>query len=501
MSPPPTLLTPGQRKSTGAYYTPQLLIDLLLDHALPLLTTDNGQRTTDIKVLDPACGPGDFLLTAAQRLTRAHINPHLYGIDINAQALAQARATLSAFRPHPSDLVNTDALLSPPDFLQPQSFDLILGNPPFVNAIEKYLPPETKQKLRQRHPNITGAADLACYFLDQATHLLRPGGQIAFVLPRNLLNAPATARLRATLPPHLKPNLIYAPNRHDLFPGAAVFITLLILGPRDQCQVSTDPNPTAAQFTTGEINTDNWWQSLQEILSSPAGDRLPLPLAAVNKPRAIAPTPAGEGRGEGKNFDVRPSMLDVRCSTPPSALCLHPSAFPLKDLFDLHASMTAAQAYDLLPHLRDSPTTPGQRLLTTGLINPNTHLWGQTPCRYLKNDFQHPIIPDDAPLPQSLARRIQKSKRPKILLAGLAKKLEPFLDTQGQYTGAVSTFSIYHPTDDLHALRALHQHLLRPTTTQHLIQHLGANALRGDHITLKKAFLQNLPLPPSCAPA
>jgi hypothetical protein len=31
--------------------------------------------------------------------------------------------------------------------------------------------------------------------------------------------------------------------------------------------------------------------------------------------------------------------------------------------------------------------------------------------------------------------------------------------------------------------------------TQHLIHHLGANALRGKHITLKKQYLLTLPLP------
>ena len=157
--------------------------------------------------------------------------------------------------------------------------------------------------------------------------------------------------------------------------------------------------------------------------------------------------------------------------------------------------MTAADAYHLLPHLADCQHSPGQKLITTGLINPNTPLWGATTCRYLKRDFTHPIIPESAPLPTSLAKRIAKSKRPKILLAGLSRTLESFLDETGQYTGAVATFSIYHPADDLAALRALNAHLLQPATTQTIKHHLGANALRGQHITLKKPFLQNLPLP------
>src|SRR5687768_17424914 len=174
----PTLaLTHHQRKSTGAYYTPQPLIDLLLTHALP--ATDNGRRTADFKVLDPACGPGDFLIAAAKRLPHAQ----LHGIDINPTAVACAQESLCAFCLQASSFFCTDALLDPPPLLQPRTFDLILGNPPFVNAIEGYLTPPIKRQLRRRHPNVKGAADLACYFLDQATQLVRPGGRIAFVLP------------------------------------------------------------------------------------------------------------------------------------------------------------------------------------------------------------------------------------------------------------------------------------------------------------------------------
>src|SRR5207237_10588853 len=106
-------------------------------------------------------------------------------------------------------------------------------------------------------------ADLAHYFLAQAIGLVRPGGKIALVLPRAILNSPAAKNLRATLPEFLRPNLIYAPERHDFFPGAAVFICLLILGPARGCLISTDPDPAAARFRTTTIDTDNWWLALQ----------------------------------------------------------------------------------------------------------------------------------------------------------------------------------------------------------------------------------------------
>jgi Eco57I restriction-modification methylase len=68
---------PGsERRSTGSYYTPDNLIGSLLDSALdPVL--DRAARSDDpetallsIRVCDPACGSGHFLIAAAHRLAR-----------------------------------------------------------------------------------------------------------------------------------------------------------------------------------------------------------------------------------------------------------------------------------------------------------------------------------------------------------------------------------------------------------------------------------------------
>jgi hypothetical protein len=158
--------------------------------------------------------------------------------------------------------------------------------------------------------------------------------------------------------------------------------------------------------------------------------------------------------------------------------------------------MTTADAYHLLPHLIDSQAGPGPKFTTTGLIDPGRSLWGAKTCRYLRHDFRFPRVSPSATPTRSLARRIDQSRRPKILVAGLARRLEAFLDPTGEHLGAVSTFSILHPADDLPTLHRLLDLLLLPPVSQRLVQSLGANGLRGRHITIKKSFLRELDISP-----
>jgi hypothetical protein len=64
------------RKTTGSYYTPDSLVQALLDSALdPVLdrveaeADDPAAALLSVTVLDPACGSGHFLLAAARRIT------------------------------------------------------------------------------------------------------------------------------------------------------------------------------------------------------------------------------------------------------------------------------------------------------------------------------------------------------------------------------------------------------------------------------------------------
>jgi hypothetical protein len=75
------------RKTTGSYYTPDSLVQALLDSALdPVLdrveaeADDRAAALLSVTVLDPACGSGHFLLAAARRIATRLARAHTSGV-------------------------------------------------------------------------------------------------------------------------------------------------------------------------------------------------------------------------------------------------------------------------------------------------------------------------------------------------------------------------------------------------------------------------------------
>lgn len=111
-----------ERKTTGSYYTPTSLIECLLDSALDPVLEDAAKKPDpekailNLKVCDPACGSGHFLIAAAHRMARRLasvrtgdeepspdavrvalrdvIGHCLYGVDVNPMAVELCKVNL-----------------------------------------------------------------------------------------------------------------------------------------------------------------------------------------------------------------------------------------------------------------------------------------------------------------------------------------------------------------------------------------------------------------------
>lgn len=65
---------PEVRHAGGVYYTPRHIVDAIIDRTLaPLVAEANSKTILSIKLLDPACGSGSFLLGAYQYLIDWHL--------------------------------------------------------------------------------------------------------------------------------------------------------------------------------------------------------------------------------------------------------------------------------------------------------------------------------------------------------------------------------------------------------------------------------------------
>jgi hypothetical protein len=111
------------RKTTGSYYTPDSLVQVLLDSALePVIARTIAEHPDDpvkalleLSIVDPACGSGHFLLAAARRLAghvarlsaegtptaaeyrhalRQVVARCIYGVDLNPMAVELCKVSL-----------------------------------------------------------------------------------------------------------------------------------------------------------------------------------------------------------------------------------------------------------------------------------------------------------------------------------------------------------------------------------------------------------------------
>jgi hypothetical protein len=122
-----TSVSGSERRTTGSYYTPSGLIQVLLDSALePVIaqtlaragTSIENQQSSilNLKICDPACGSGHFLVAAAHRLARrlatartgegepapealrsalrSVISNCIYGVDINPMSVELCKVSL-----------------------------------------------------------------------------------------------------------------------------------------------------------------------------------------------------------------------------------------------------------------------------------------------------------------------------------------------------------------------------------------------------------------------
>ena len=272
-----TKKTKSRRKTEGAFYTPAFITRYIIQQALGGVLNDrfevlrkrheqeatgtarsvtadpnvyeldklnNPQRATlirfwadwqkalgSIRVLDPACGSGAFLIEAFDQLYTAYqasndrleelsgqptlfdldrqiLQNNLYGVDLNAEAvqicqlslwvktaargkvltsldktICQGNSVIHARDVHPKAF-NWKAEF--PEVFEQGGFDVVVGNPPYVR--QELLKPY-KPYFQNAYESFHGMADLYVYFYELGIRVLKPGGLLSFIVTNKWMKA------------------------------------------------------------------------------------------------------------------------------------------------------------------------------------------------------------------------------------------------------------------------------------------------------------------------
>lgn len=249
--------TPAIRKARGAFFTPPALARFITDWAI---------RSGSDRVLEPSCGDAAFLLPAAARLrslgARGRLDGLLNGVEIHAPSAAQAQARL--------DGAGAGAMIQVGDFFDAspgQSYDAVVGNPPFVRY-QQFIGDARAKSLRAalaQGVRLTGLASSWAAFTIHASDFLAPEGRLGLVLPAELLTVNYAAEVRRFLLQRFaKVKLVLFDEL--VFPDVLEEVVLLLAEGRGGCaafEVYQARNPDDLR----KIGADSW------VGYSPAGDQ------------------------------------------------------------------------------------------------------------------------------------------------------------------------------------------------------------------------------------
>lgn len=207
-----------KRKLGGIYFTPPFVVDFMINETLGRILNKIPQKDIhNIKVLDPACGSGSFLISAYNKiLSKINNNKqfdlferfnilknNLYGVDIDKQAIQIAQLNLLLRVLYQKDKLPTlghnlregnsllafgDSRLKPfawkeqfKDVFDKGGFDVIVGNPPYIKQFTN----NAAFDGLHNSPYYQGKMDIWTLFACQAIDLLKDGGYFSFIAPNN----------------------------------------------------------------------------------------------------------------------------------------------------------------------------------------------------------------------------------------------------------------------------------------------------------------------------
>ena len=200
------------RHKTGEFFTPSVLVNKMVDDSYKV----------GLKVLDPSCGSGNFLVNIILRIINSPLSEqkkqaaisNVYGFDINPLAVYTTKINIAIllfehFHSKNSEIfdyniVVVDSLF--PEFIETKnqksgedlynSFDLVIGNPPWLtykDLQDKDYQTKIRElsdilKIKPSSQYITHIELAAVFYYAIPSKFLKLSGIIFFVMPKSVIN-------------------------------------------------------------------------------------------------------------------------------------------------------------------------------------------------------------------------------------------------------------------------------------------------------------------------
>lgn len=192
------LLIPVEdRKFNGAFFTPDYIIDFIINEIKPKEDDAN---------LDPSCGCGAFMVGLAEYYKQTFNKPikkiikeNIYGSDILEYNIIRAKLILTIYALQNGEILSeSDFNLYNQDSLRTTwklSFDNIVGNPPYVKFQD--LTGENRNYLTKHWTTVDGGTfNLYFAFFELGYKLLKTTGKLGYITPNNYFTSLAGEALR-----------------------------------------------------------------------------------------------------------------------------------------------------------------------------------------------------------------------------------------------------------------------------------------------------------------
>ncbi len=444
------LLTRKEKRAKGVYYTPPEIVRWLVKRSLELLTAA-GQASSSLRILDPSCGAGAFLHEAHAQIPGCS----LIGVDTDTAAIVAANAPFTLNLNLTPNLNPLPLQLDCCDFLSPSfspaPFDLILGNPPYINIRElsKSTSPAYRQDLRQRFKSARGNFDLYVLFLERSLQLLKPGGICGMIIPNKWAGLDYARPLRELLLAETTLHDMVDLSGVSVFAEAEVYPHILIF---QKCPAAKHHAVRVREIASAaELHDDQPYRLMPQSLLSPRTISLHRTLDVESR---VPTEPMGQ----------RARLLSGA------------------------SGYTAGHIVELLQEIGEeaSPNQDLHPFVVSGNIDRYSIRLGNV--RYMQRKFHQPMLDLNSNALSPLKKKLYAN--PKIIIAGMSRRIEAAYDNQGFALG-VQVYAAADPLDDPFYLLALLNSRLMSFLFR---ERFAAKKLAGGYLAMNKGQLEQLPI-------